>query len=87
MYQAETSVLSEAKHKEIISRFTNHIPDQGTIDKMANIRRTVRQLAFQIEAECPDCREKQTALTQLSFVMMSANSAIVQVCPVNEKEL
>lgn len=79
--------ISEAKYNEIVSRFTNHIPDQETIDKMALVRKRVRELAFLIEKECPESREKATALTQLSFVMMSANSAIVQKCPVNEKEL
>jgi len=79
--------ISEQKYNEIISRFTNHIPDQETIDKMANMRKKVRELAFQIEKDCPESREKATALTQLSFVMMSANSAIVQKCPVNTKEL
>ena len=79
--------ISEQKYNEVISRFTNHIPDQETIDKMANMRKKVRELAFQIEKDCPEPREKATALTQLSFVMMSANSAIVQKCPVNTKEL
>ncbi|RJP50491.1 MAG: hypothetical protein C4586_05770 [Anaerolineaceae bacterium] len=79
--------ISEQKYKEIVSRFTNHVPDKATVDKMAGIRRKVRELAFLIEKECPESREKATALTQLSFVMMSANSAIVQVCPVNESEL
>lgn len=79
--------ISEQKYNEVISRFTNHIPDQETIDKMANMRKKVRELAFQIEKDCPESREKATALTQLSFVMMSANSAIVQKCPVNTKEL
>lgn len=79
--------MNEDKHNEIISRFTNHIPDALTVKKMADIRKKVRELAFLIEAMCPESREKATALTQLSFVMMSANSAIVQKCPVNEAEL
>jgi hypothetical protein len=79
--------ISEDKYKEIVSRFTNHVPDKETVDKMAAVRRQVRELAFTIEKDCPESREKATALTQLSFVMMSANSAIVQKCPVNEAEL
>lgn len=79
--------LSEAQQNEIISRFTSHIPTPEVITTMALIRKKVRELAFMIEEECPPCREKQTALTQLSFVMMSANSAIVQQCPVNTAEL
>lgn len=79
--------MSTEKYNEIVSRFTNHIPDAETIQKMADIRRKVRELAFAIEESCPESREKATALTQLSFVMMSANSAIVQKCPVNTAEL
>ena len=79
--------ISKQKYDEVISRFTNHIPDKETIETMANMRKKVRELAFLIEQSCPESREKATALTQLSFVMMSANSAIVQTCPVNEAEL
>lgn len=75
------------KEQEIISRFTNHIPDVETLEKMKDIRGHVRALARVIESLCPESREKATALTQLSFVMMSANSAIVQCCPVNEDDL
>lgn len=79
--------LTTQKHDDIVNRFTNHIPDKETIDKMAYVRERVRNLAFVIERLCPESREKDTALTQLSFVMMSANSAIVQKCPVNTAEL
>ena len=44
-------------------------------------------MAYLIQDFCPESREKATALTQLSFVMMSANSAIVQVDPINTNEL
>lgn len=74
-------------NKDIISRFTNHIPDKETLDKMCAIRVKVRELAYLIETSCPNVREKATALTQLSFVMMSANLAIVQECPVNTNDL
>lgn len=85
--QVAYNPVSESKREELNSRFTNHIPDQETLLKMAHIRKKVRELAFEIEGLCPDSKEKATALTQLSFVMMSANSAIVQKCPINTKEL
>jgi len=80
-------MLKEENFNELISRFTNHKPDTTTIAKMADIRKVVRNLAYIIELLCPKSKEKETALTQLSFVMMSANSAIVQGCPVNLDEL
>ncbi len=73
--------------KEIISRFTNHIPNAETLYKMSKIRTKVRELGYLIKELCPISREKNTALTQLSFVMMSANSAIVQQDPINIKDL
>lgn len=79
--------IEQNKFKELVSRFTNHIPDKDTLVAMKDIRSKVRELAYLIEKSCPDSREKQTALTQLSFVMMSANSAIVQKCPINKDEL
>ena len=83
----ETTTLSPDQISELYSRFTNHILDQEGIDKMAALRKKVRELAYHIESVCPDSKEKATALTQLSFVMMSANSAIVQKYPINTKEL
>lgn len=73
--------------KEIIDRFSFHKPDQKGIEKMRAIRMEVRELADLIDVLCPESREKATALTQLSFVMMSANSAIVQQYPVDPAEL
>lgn len=79
--------LMTKEQEEILSRFTFHKPDGDGIAKMKAIRKKVRELAFEIEELCPNSREKATALTQLSFVMMAANSAIVQQYPVDEKDL
>lgn len=68
---------------DINSRFGFHKPDAEGVKKMSDIRKKVRELAFLIQDLCPESREKATALTQLSFVMMSANSAIVQQYPVD----
>lgn len=80
-------IIEEKKFQEVISRFTNHIPDSETLLRMKLIRNKVRELAYAIEQHCPESREKATALTQLSFVMMSANSGIVQRCPINKDDL
>ncbi len=68
---------------EIASRFGFHKPDMAGVTKMTTIRKKVRELATLIQQECPESREKATAFTQLSFVMMSANSAIVQAYPLD----
>lgn len=72
---------------ETRSRFSFHKPDAEGVEKMRQIRRKVRDLASSIDELCPESREKATALTQLSFVMMSANSAIVQTYPLDEKDV
>jgi len=71
---------------EINSRFGFHKPDAEGVTKMTTIRKKVRELAMLIEATCPVSKEKATALTQLSFVMMAANSAIVQQYPLDPKD-
>jgi hypothetical protein len=71
---------------EINSRFGFHKPDAEGVSKMTSIRKKIRELAHLIQATCPESREKATALTQLSFVMMAANSAIVQQYPIDEKD-
>lgn len=71
---------------EICSRFGFHKPDAEGVAKMTTIRKKVRELALLIEDLCPNSREKATAQTQLSFVMMAANSAIVQQYPLDEKD-
>lgn len=53
---------------------------------MRSILSQVRQLAEVIDVLCPESREKATAFTQLQFVMMSANSAIVQSYPMDDEE-
>lgn len=74
------------QQNEINSRFGFHKPDAVGIQKMKVIRMKVRELAFLIENTCPHSKEKATALTQLSFVMMAANSAIVQQYPLDEND-
>jgi len=77
--------LTEAM-REVLSRFAFHKPDAEGVEKMAAIRKQVRMLAMEIQRLCPESLEKATALTQLSFVMMSANSAIVQQYPLDPSE-
>lgn len=79
--------ITKEQQQEIISRFSGHNLDVKGIKNIRMIRKQARELAFLIEELCPNTREKATALTQLSFVMMSANSAIVQQYPVDEDEL
>lgn len=69
------------------NRFSGHVPEAQAVANMRRIRFQVRLLAEKIEEICPEGRERATALTQLTFVMMSANSAIVQGYPIDPAEL
>lgn len=72
------------EYDEIAQRFSFHVPDAKGIQEMELIRVKVRELGMAIMDFCPPTRERATALTQLSFVMMSANSAIVQQYPIKQ---
>lgn len=76
--------ISKEQYDEVMSRFSFHTPDAEGVKDMEEIRVKCRELAFLIQNKCPNSREKSTALTQLSFVMMSANSSIVQKYPIKE---
>ena len=71
---------------EINSRYGFHKPDATGVANMSTIRKKVRELALLIDDLCPNSKEKSTVFTQLQFVMMSANSAIVQSYPLDEKD-
>lgn len=73
--------------EDLKSRFTFHIPDSQGVAAMRSIRRKIRELAGLIDELCPESREKASALTQLSTVMMFANSAIVQKYPMDENDV
>lgn len=79
--------ITEEQKCELNGRFSFHKPDQVGIDNMKEIRRAVRNLAYEIESLCPESREKENALTQLATVMMHANSAIVQQYPIDENDV
>ena len=68
---------------EINSRLGFHKFNVEAVQKMTTIQKKVLELGLLIEQTCPNTRDKTTALTQLSFVMMAANSAIVQQYPVD----
>lgn len=74
--------MSKEMYDEITGRFSYHLADAEGVAKMDEMRQKIKDLAFHIEAICPNGREKATALTHLQTVMMFANAAIVQQYPV-----
>lgn len=62
---------------EIIeNRFSYHSPKVGQNEKYEAIRSKAKELAWLIENECPESREKSTSQTKLQEVVMWANASI-----------
>lgn len=60
----------------IDNRFTYHSPKAGQNEKYEAIRNKAKELAWLIEKECPESREKSTAHTKLQEVVMWANASV-----------
>lgn len=68
-------------------RFSGHIPTKECVDKMYAIRKSVRELAVQIETLVPKGREQARALSSLEDVMFQSNAGISRVFPIDPKEV
>lgn len=63
---------------QIENNFKYHAPKEGQPAKYEAIRNKAKELAYLIDAECPDSREKSLAMTKLEESVMWANSAVAR---------
>ena len=63
---------------EIEKRFTYHAPKPGQPEKYVLLRDKGKELAYLIQDNCPDSRERSLALTKLEEAIMWANAAIAR---------
>ena len=56
--------------------FTYHAPKGDQAQRYEDIRKSARVLAYLINTECPESREKSLALTNLQQAIMWANASI-----------
>ena len=63
---------------DIEKNFTYHEPTEEQAVRYANIRNTAKQLAIVIDACCPECCEKDIAMTKAEEAVMWANAAIAR---------
>lgn len=63
---------------EIENKFTYHPPKEGQPAKYEAIRAKAKELAYLIDTECPNSREKSLAMTKLEEAVMWANAAIAR---------
>jgi hypothetical protein len=68
--------------EQIRNIFSYHAPFGNQAARYEAIRTEARTLAFIIDDNCPESREKALALTNLQQAVMWANAAIA----INEKE-
>ena len=63
---------------DIVGRFTYHAPKGNQQRKYEDIRADAGEFAMNLNALCPDSREKSLALTALEECVMWANAAIAR---------
>jgi hypothetical protein len=65
-------------NEQIENNFKYHTPKEGQPEKYTAVREKAKELAYFIDALCPNSREKSVALTNLETAVMWANSAIAR---------
>lgn len=61
---------------QIEQAFTYHPPKGDQAERYVKLRSKAHELAFEIQALCPESREKSLALTNLQQATMWANASI-----------
>lgn len=60
------------------NNFTYHSPKEGQPEKYTKIREKAKELAYLIDGNCPNSREKSLAITKIEEAMMWANASIAR---------
>lgn len=63
---------------QIENNFSYHSPKEGQPEKYTAIREKAKELAYLIEEECPNSREKAVAITNLETAVFWANASIAR---------
>ena len=66
---------------DIDNRFTYHAPTPDQVETYGRIRAQARELAHDLNAVCPEGREKSLAITHLEETVFWANAAIARAQP------
>ena len=64
--------------KVIENNFSYHAPKDGQVEIYNEIRSKAKEVAYLIEENCPDSREKSLAMTKLEEMVMWANAAVAR---------
>ena len=63
---------------QIENNFKYHSPKEGQPEKYTAIREKAKELAYLIDKECPNSREKSLAMTKIEETTMWANASIAR---------
>jgi hypothetical protein len=63
---------------QIENNFKYYEPKEGQPEKYTHIRGMARELAYAIEHNCPNSREKSLAMTKLEEAVFWANAGIAR---------
>lgn len=63
---------------QIENNFKYHAPKEGQPEKYTAIREKAKELAYLIEQEVPNSREKSLAMTKLEEAVMWANAGVAR---------
>ncbi len=69
---------SNSLRTRIENDFTYHAPTERQVEKYNFLRGEARALAHEINARCPDSREKSLSLTHLEEAIFWANASIAR---------
>lgn len=64
--------------EQIENNFKFHAPKEGQPEKYNAIREKAKELAYLIDKECPNSREKSLAITKIEESVMWANASIAR---------
>lgn len=71
-------MINEQTAKQIENNFKYHAPKGDQTVRYESIRDKARELAENINENCPDSREKSLAITNLEQSVMWANASIAR---------
>ncbi|BFH15978.1 hypothetical protein WJ0W_003265 [Paenibacillus melissococcoides] len=66
------------QNPQIENNFKYHAPKEEQPEKYTAIREKAKELAYLLDAECPNSREKSLAMTNLEQTVMWANASIAR---------
>lgn len=71
-------LLFQKLNRQIENNHKYHTPKEGQPLTYEKLRQAFKRLAYEIDAYCPDSREKSVAMTNLETAQFWANASVVR---------